>query len=177
MRRRTWLSALVLIVAVPLAAVGAGLVADMTDFGSATGAGDPDAAVSLRERLTGVADRSVLRLTHYGRKTGAPYEVTTWFAVDGDTVYLPTTDRGRQWPRNVRHTPRVSLQIGSQQFDGSVRAVTDDAEKHRVYGLLRDKYWTIWLIARVAPLLGRDPDNEEMDLGRGGFYRVDLTPG
>jgi deazaflavin-dependent oxidoreductase (nitroreductase family) len=171
MRKRTWLKAALAIVVLLLTVVGAGLVADMTDLAPhSDGAGST--ADSLRGRLARVADRSVVRLTHYGRKTGTPYEVTTWFAVDGDTVYLPTTDRGRQWARNVRHTPRVTLQIGPETFAGTVTPLTDDAEKHRVNDLLRKKYWTIWAVNHVAVLMGRDPDNEELDLGRGGFYRV-----
>ena len=36
------------------------------------------------ERLRQVGDRQTLRLTHYGRKSGRPYEVTIWYLLDGD---------------------------------------------------------------------------------------------
>ena len=50
-----------------------------------------------------------MQLTHYGRKTGQPHTVTTWFAVDGETLYVPTSDRGRQWARNVlQHAARTA---------------------------------------------------------------------
>jgi hypothetical protein len=38
-------------------------------------------------RLKAVAGRQTLTLTHYGRKSGKPYDVTIWFAVEGDKVY------------------------------------------------------------------------------------------
>ena len=37
----------------------------------------------LAHRLTPVASASTLQLTHYGRKSGKPYEVTIWFMVEG----------------------------------------------------------------------------------------------
>ena len=61
----------------------------------------------LVDRLAAIASRSTCRLTHRGRKTGRPYQVTIWFVVDGDTVYLATANATRQWVRNVRATPAV----------------------------------------------------------------------
>ncbi len=34
------------------------------------------------ERLRKAGDRQTLQLTHYGRKSGRPYEVTIWYLVD-----------------------------------------------------------------------------------------------
>ena len=34
------------------------------------------------ERLQRAGDRQTLSLTHYGRKSGRPYEVTIWYLVD-----------------------------------------------------------------------------------------------
>ena len=131
-------------------------------------------APSLSARLARVADRSTLRLTHSGRKTGTSYEVTIWFAVDGETMYLPTMNRERQWVRNVTKTPRVRLQIGSQRFDGTVTSVTEPKELRRVYDLLTRKYWVMWLIDWVTSLIGRNPRRGKIDLGRGGFFRVTI---
>ena len=178
MRMRRWVLTGLAIVTFLVVLAGLGLVHDMTDvFADRSAESVATASASLRDRLAAVAGRSVLQLTHYGRKSGAAYQVTTWFAVDGETLYVPTSDRGRQWTRNVQHTPRVQVRIGPQSFEGTIAPVTGDAEKHRVYELLRDKYWIIWLIGRGATLFGRDPDNEPMELGRGGFFRVDLNTG
>jgi len=43
---------------------------------------DPNALARLK-RLSG---KSTLILTHYGRKSGKPYDVKIWFVVDGDKV-------------------------------------------------------------------------------------------
>jgi len=39
------------------------------------------------------ANTSTLRLTHYGRRSGMPDEVTIWFMVEGEAVYLATANR------------------------------------------------------------------------------------
>lgn len=132
---------------------------------------------SLSDRLARIADRSTLHLTHYGRKSGKPYEVTIWFAVDGETMYLTTMNRSRQWVRNVTHTPRVQLQVGSDSFEGTVTPVTAVAEKRHVYDLLTGKYWVMWLLDQITSLVGRDARRGTMDLGRGGFFRVQLQGG
>ena len=59
------------------------------------------------ERLRRVAGRQTTRLTHYGRKTGKPHEVTIWFVLDGDTLYIGSANVNRQWVRNVQKTPLV----------------------------------------------------------------------
>ena len=48
---------------------------------------------TLADRLARVANASTLRLTHYGRRSGMPYEVTIWFMVEGATVCLATANR------------------------------------------------------------------------------------
>ena len=57
---------------------------------------------SVLTRLKSVAARQTVALTHYGRKSGKPYDVTIWFVVDGDTVYIGTANVNRQWVRNVQ---------------------------------------------------------------------------
>src|SRR6266704_6999230 len=76
-------------------------------------------------RLKAVAARQTLTLTHYGRKTGKPYDVTVWFVVDGDKVYIGTANVNRQWVRNVQKTPRVKLSIGAETFDGKCTGATE----------------------------------------------------
>jgi deazaflavin-dependent oxidoreductase (nitroreductase family) len=135
-------------------AVAAVFVHDLTDLGR-DGAPAP-AGAPLAERLARVADRSTVRLTHYGRRSGRAYEVKLWFAVDGDTVYLTTMDPTRQWVRNVAYTPRVRLRIGPEVFEGTVAPVAGEADERREYELLRRKYWTLRVLDLVLPLVGRD---------------------
>jgi len=92
-------------------------------------------------RLKAAAGRQTLTLTHYGRKSGKPYDVTIWFVVDGDKVYIGTANVNRQWVRNVQKTPRVKLSIGAETFDGTARFLTDRAEHQRAMAAIRRKYW------------------------------------
>jgi deazaflavin-dependent oxidoreductase (nitroreductase family) len=92
-------------------------------------------------RLKRVAARQTLILTHYGRKSGKPYDVTIWFVVDGDKVYIGTANVNRQWVRNVQKTPRVRLSIGGEPFDGTARFLAGQAEHERAMAAIRRKYW------------------------------------
>ena len=62
-------------------------------------------------RLRRIAGKQTARLTHYGRKTGNTYEVTIWFVLDGDRLYIGTANVNRQWVRNVQRTPQIKLSI------------------------------------------------------------------
>ena len=90
------------------------------------------------ERLRRVGDRQTLRLTHYGRKSGRPYEVTIWYLVDDDRLYLVSANATRNWVRNVKVRPAVSLRVGNEVFNGDVRAITDKQERDKVNGLTLD---------------------------------------
>ena len=105
------------------------------------------------ERLDKVAARQTVKLTHYGRKSGRPYEVTIWFVVHGDRFYLGTANVGRQWVRNVQKTPRVRLSIGAETFEGEARFLSDRAEHERAQEAIRRKYWMFWPILAVARVL------------------------
>jgi deazaflavin-dependent oxidoreductase (nitroreductase family) len=109
-------------------------------------------------RLRQVAGRQTLRLTHYGRRSGKPYEVTIWFVADGDKIYLPTGNVNRQWVRNVKKTPRVRLSIGGESFDGEARFLTEPGELGGTMAMVRRKYWmflpfiAVWRILSVLGL-------------------------
>jgi deazaflavin-dependent oxidoreductase (nitroreductase family) len=90
-------------------------------------------------RLRRVAGKQTTRLTHYGRKTGKPHEVTIWFVLDGDRLYIGTANVNRQWVRNVQKTPQVKLSIGGENFSGTARFLTDRAEHERAMAAIRRK--------------------------------------
>ena len=96
---------------------------------------------TVAERLKRISNKQTLRLTHYGRKTGKPYEVTIWFVAASDNIYLPTGNVNRQWMRNVKKTPRVRLSVGGEMFDGHARFLSDPGEQDRVMPMVRRKYW------------------------------------
>lgn len=114
------------------------------------------------ERLGRVGERQTLRLTHYGRKTGRPYEVTIWYLVDDDRLYLVSANAARNWVRNVKARPAVSLQVGDQVFHGEVRLITDAQEREKVNRLVERKYWfviPILFLARFLASMGIIRDN------------------
>ncbi len=56
-------------------------------------------------------------------------EGTNLVKLDGETVYLTTTDGSRQWVRDVIQAPGVQLHIGPERFEGTVTTVTEAREK------------------------------------------------
>jgi deazaflavin-dependent oxidoreductase (nitroreductase family) len=122
-------------------------------------------------RLRRVAGKRTTRLTHFGRKTGKPHEVTIWFVLDGDRLYIGTANVNRQWVQNVQKTPKVKLSIGSQNFEGTVRLLTDRPERERAMAAIRRKYWMfrpIIELGRVLTAIGLMRDNT-------GSFEVTLT--
>ncbi len=92
-------------------------------------------------RIRRVAGKQTVVLTHYGRKTGKLYEITIWFVVDGDKVYIGTANVNRQWVRNVQKTTQIRLAVGSETFEGTARFLSDRGEHERAMAANRRKYW------------------------------------
>ena len=108
---------------------------------------------TVAERLKRISNKQTLKLTHYGRKTGKPYEVTIWFVAAGDNIYLPTGNVNRQWVQNVKKTPRVRLSVGGEMFDGEARFLSDPREQARVMPMVRRKYWMFLPMIAIWRLL------------------------
>ena len=105
------------------------------------------------ERLQKVGQRATLSLTHYGRKSGRPYEVTIWYLVDKDGLYLISANAARSWVRNVKARPAISLRVGNEVFNGNVRAITDKNERDKVNDLTMSKYWYVAPMLRMGQFL------------------------
>jgi deazaflavin-dependent oxidoreductase (nitroreductase family) len=84
-------------------------------------------------RLRRVPGKQTTRLTHYGRKTGKPHEVTIWFVLDGDRLYIGTANVNRQWVRNVQKTPKIKLAMGGETFEGNARFLTDQPSTNALW--------------------------------------------
>ena len=104
-------------------------------------------------RLKKVAGSQTTTLTHYGRKTGQPHEVTIWFVLDGDKLYIGTANVNRQWVHNVQKTPKIRLTIAGETFEGSARFLTDRAEHECAMAAIRRKYWMFRPIIELGRLL------------------------
>jgi deazaflavin-dependent oxidoreductase (nitroreductase family) len=122
-------------------------------------------------RLRRVAGRQTARLTHYGRKTGKPHEVTIWFVLDGDKPYIGTANVNRHWVKNLQKTPKVRLSIDGETFDGNARFLTDRDDHERAMAAIRGKYWMFRPIIelwRILSAIGVMRDNT-------GSFEVTLT--
>jgi len=104
-------------------------------------------------RLRRVAGKQTTRLTHYGRKTGKPHDVTIWLVLDGDKLYVGTANVSRQWVRNIQKTPKIRLSIGGESFEGNARFLTDRAEHERAMAAIRRKYWMFRPIIELGRFL------------------------
>ena len=104
-------------------------------------------------RLRRVAGRQTTRLTHYGRKSGKAYEVTIWFVLDGDRLYIGTANVKRQWVQNVQKTPKVKLTMSGENFTGTARLLSDRSEHERAMAAIRRKYWLFRPIIEFGRML------------------------
>lgn len=107
-------------------------------------------ASNLADRLRAVAGAQTLVLTHRGRKSGKPYDVTIWFVVDGAAIVLPGGNLKTNWPRNLRANPDATIKIRSETFHGIAAEITDAAGRARAAAMAQRKYWWaapfIWLM-------------------------------
>jgi deazaflavin-dependent oxidoreductase (nitroreductase family) len=87
------------------------------------------------------ADEQFCYLTTRGRVTGRAHRIEIWFALDGATLYMLSGGRERsEWVKNLRATPRVTVELGPRRFAGRARIVEDEAEDERARALVHDKY-------------------------------------
>jgi hypothetical protein len=112
------------------------------------------AMADLTTRLAAVQDRSTLRITTRGRRTGKPHTVPIWFAVEGTALYLGTLNARRDWVRNLRKTSDVTLDVADLRLRGRASVVTDTTLEERIHGLLARKYWAAW----IGSWFGMGPD-------------------
>lgn len=87
------------------------------------------------------ADEPFCYLTTIGRISGRHHTVEIWFARRGGTVYLLSGGGDRaDWVRNVSRQPRVTLRVGTVQWAGHARIVTDPDEDRLARQLVAGKY-------------------------------------
>ena len=75
-----------------------------------------------------------------GRVTGNPHEIEIWFGLEIDTVYLMAGNHESDWVKNLRKDPNVIVRIGSHDFKGTARLVTDMREDTTARYMLAQKY-------------------------------------
>jgi deazaflavin-dependent oxidoreductase (nitroreductase family) len=102
--------------------------------------GDAAMESEIASQLARVSSYQTLRLTHRGRKSGKRYDVTIWFVVDRDAIYL-NGNMNTQWPRNLQANPEITMRIGQAIFHGKANLVTEPADRERIFAMIARKYW------------------------------------
>jgi deazaflavin-dependent oxidoreductase (nitroreductase family) len=112
---------------------------------------------STAQRLAKIKSLQTIVLTHYGRKSGKPYDVVIWFVVEGDRMFLGTANKSRNWVRNVMAKPNVVIKAGNENFIANVREITEPSLRDHVMGLVQSKYWyaaPIMIVGRMLQNFG-----------------------
>jgi deazaflavin-dependent oxidoreductase (nitroreductase family) len=91
--------------------------------------------------LDALSDEDFCYLTTTGRVTGQPRTIEIWFAMHGHTVYMLAGGREKAgWVKNLTHASQVAIRIGTRQFRGHARLVTDPSEDALARRLVVGKY-------------------------------------
>jgi deazaflavin-dependent oxidoreductase (nitroreductase family) len=109
------------------------------------------------QRLAKIKSLQTIVLTHYGRKSGKPYDVVIWFVVEGDRMFLGTANKSRNWVRNVMAKPNVVIKAGNENFIATVREITDPSLREHVMSFVQSKYWyaaPIMIVGRMLQNFG-----------------------
>jgi deazaflavin-dependent oxidoreductase (nitroreductase family) len=98
------------------------------------------AAGVRRARIEIPSKKKTLVLTHYGRRSGKPFEVKIWFAsVDGE-LWIGSLDQDRNWVRNVRHSGRARVAFDNEAFDVRCQFLDEEATQRRYFEAIALKY-------------------------------------
>jgi len=126
-------------------------------------------------RLKRLAGKQTVVLTHYGRKSGKPYEVKIWLVVDGDKVFIGTANVQRQWVQNVQKNPRIRLSFGGEKFEAEARFLVDPAERDRALAAMGRKYWMyspVFALGKMLTAIGLTRNTTRTLLSKRRAYRT-----
>lgn len=87
----------------------------------------------LRHNLMGAMGDEILAITVKGRKSGKVYSTPIGYLRDGETIIA--LSRGTNWIKNALAAGEATLEIKGQPIKVRVEAVTDQAERERIFGL------------------------------------------
>ena len=96
--------------------------------------------------------QSTLKLTHYGRRSAAPYKVTIWFAVIDGGLWIGSLDSDRNWVRNLRSGGRGLVDFGNGPEPVAAGFVDNDADRERYRAAIAAKYP---VLSRIVGLFAR----------------------
>jgi deazaflavin-dependent oxidoreductase (nitroreductase family) len=80
-------------------------------------------------------------LTTTGRRTGRPHRIETWYAADGQVLYLLSGGgHASDCVRNLLEQPAVEVEIGGERGHATARVIIDIDESERARALVFDQY-------------------------------------
>ena len=101
------------------------------------------------------AGQGTLKLTHFGRKSGKPFDVTIWFAeIDGD-LWIGSLDDDRGWVRNLLATGRGRVDFGSGPVDVKAEMVASEDDRARYSAAVKKKYPVMSRVLNLVVRKGR----------------------
>ena len=83
--------------------------------------------------LMGSLAAEIMVITVTGRKTGRQYSTPIGYLRDGETIIA--LSRGSNWYKNAVATGRAQIEIRQQKIAVRAEAVTDQAERERIFAL------------------------------------------
>jgi deazaflavin-dependent oxidoreductase (nitroreductase family) len=87
-----------------------------------------------------IPKQGTLKLTHFGRKSGKPFDVTIWFTEVGGELWIGSLDIDRGWVRNLRATGRARINFGDGVKDIATEFLDDDRARERYSAAIAAKY-------------------------------------
>ena len=89
----------------------------------------------LRRGWMGSLDNEIMVITVTGRKSGRQYSTPIGYLRDGETIIA--LSRGSNWFKNAVSTGQAQIEIKKQKMNVRVEAVTDQAERERIFELYK----------------------------------------
>ena len=85
-------------------------------------------------------NQSTVKLTHFGRRSGNPFQVTIWFAVIDGELWIGSLDVTRGWVRNLRANGRARVDFGQGPADFRAEFLQEEGQKLRYRDAVAAKY-------------------------------------
>ena len=98
------------------------------------------------------AKQSTLKLTHYGRRSGKAFEVTIWFTLIDDELWIGSLDVTRNWVKNLRGSGKALIDFGDGPQPVVPEFMDSEADLERYRAAVAAKYP---VLHRIIGLFGR----------------------
>ncbi len=105
-----------------------------------------------RDPIAEIAGHKTVDVTHYGRKSGKPYQVKIWFVVIDGAVWIGSLNPRASWVRNVKASGRADLDFGDGAQEYRCFWIVNNRELKRFTDSVLSKYP---IMARIIRLLAR----------------------